>query len=245
MLDVHEPCSVKTASAPVSSVAMSPCRLLQCHHGARLCHCIFATWSTNSVFWWWQNVHQCSRVDFLFFCLSFEYHIFLTLDFPIAMLELSRAFSIPCPLHAAFASGIFIASGTGMNLWTKLEEVIEVKPLPAMRSSCIVSGEDSTRGLVDSSDSTVQPQIALGIFWDAISCFATTFVVPVCSILQNRSFQFSPFKNVVCFVILVIKINKVFSCQSSSIVEFCLFLSILSGFTNLGSYFWSYMVWFW
>ena len=41
----------------------------------------FCNWGSNSVFWWWQNVHQCSKVDFLFVSLSFEHNILLTLDF--------------------------------------------------------------------------------------------------------------------------------------------------------------------
>ena len=50
------------------------------------------------------------------------------------------------------------------------------------------------------------------------------------------------------FVILVIRINKVNSSQSSSIVFvllFCpfLFFSILSGFPSLGPYFWPYTIW--
>ena len=63
------------------------------------------------------------------------------------------------------------------------------------------------------------------------------------------SFQFSPRIFESFFVILVIRINEVISSQSSSIVELLLlvfpflFLSILSGFTNFGPYFWPYMIW--
>ena len=113
-----------------------------------------------------------------------------------------------------------------------------------MCSLCFVSREDSILCLVDSWDSTLQPQIVLGISWDAISCFATTFVVQVWAFLFarhgrcHRSFQFPPRILESFFVILVIRIKKFNSSQSSSIIEFwfffCPFLlfSILSGFTN-------------
>ena len=63
---------------------------------------------------------------------------------------------------------------------------------------------------------------------------------PFCKICLS---SFSPHIFESFFVILVIKINKVNSCQSSSIVVFCLFLSILSNFINSSSHFWSYMIW--
>ena len=124
-----------------------------------------------------------------------------------------------------------------------------------MRSSCLVSGEDSTRCLVDSRDSTIQPQILFDIFWDVNSSFAAIFVVLVRAFLWHGMVaamglsQYYPRIFESFFVILVIRINEVNSSQSSSIVEFWLlvspflFFSILNGFTNFGPYFWPYMIW--
>ena len=81
-------------------------------------------------------------------------------------------------------------------------------------------------------------------FWNllrAISCFATTFVMLVWTILLEgiagamglTNFLLAFFYKESFFVILIIRINKVNSCQSSSMVEFWLlvfpflFLSIL------------------
>ena len=65
----------------------------------------------------------------------------------------------------------------------------------------------------------------------------------------HKSFQFYPRIFESFFVILVIKINEANSSPSPSIVELWLFVfpflffSILSGFTNFGSYFWTYIIW--
>ncbi len=55
-----------------------------------------------------------------------------------------------------------------------------------MWSLSFVGREDSTLCLVDSWDSTMQPWIVFGIFRDAISCFASTFVVPVWTFLLQH-----------------------------------------------------------
>ena len=109
-----------------------------------------------------------------------------------------------------------------------------------MRSSWFVSREDSTRCLVDS--------------WDAISCFAATFVVPDRAFLLHGMAAAIGHSNFLLaflsfIVILVIGINEVKSLPSSSIAEFWLlvfpflFVSILCGFPNFRPYFWPYMIW--
>ena len=95
-------------------------------------------------------------------------------------------------------------------------------------------------------------------FWSLLGCFVrprTHFRDASLSFPLARhgychgSFQFSPRIFECFFVILVIRLNKVNSSQTSGIVEFCLlvcpflFFSILSGFNNFCAYFWSYMIW--
>ena len=140
------------------------------------------------------------------------------------MLELSRAFSIPCPLQL-FESGIFIAWGLGINLWTKLWWIIEVKTLPAMRSSCLceqIRFHPLPCGFVRFHCTTIFR------FGNRLGCSVLR-----CSHLRgaclsflfamhcrcHRSFQFSP-PIVSFFVILVLRINQVNSSQSSSFIEF-------------------------
>ena len=106
---------------------------------------------------------------------------------------------------------------------------------------------------MDSWDSTIQPQIVFGVFSDAVSDCAKTFVMPFWSFFFlkhdgcQRCFQFSSRILESFFEILVVQIDKVN--QSPSIVELrlhcCpfLFFSILSGFANVGPYFWPYMIW--
>ena len=154
---------------------------------------------------------------------------------------------------AAFASGIFIACGIGMNLCTKFLCVIEVNPCPAMRSSWILDCKDSAGCLVDSWDSTFQPYIVLNSFSLPLFCiFPDTWMLLVHLFAWHgwwhRSFQFSScvFEN--SWVFSVIWINEVNSSQFPSIVElpflFCPFLvfSMPSGFTNFRPYFWP-LIW--
>ena len=105
---------------------------------------------------------------------------------------------------------------------------------------------------VSREDSNIQSYIVLGIFWDAISRFAATFVVLARTFLWagmdaviSLSNQFSPqmFK---CF--LVIWFDKV----NYSVFEHCRVLasrssvrvfSILSDFTYFRPYFWPHVIW--
>ena len=143
-----------------------------------------------------------------------------------------------------------------MNLCAKLQCDIEVNPLPATWSSWCWSWEDSTRCLVDSWGSTLQTYTirCVGILLGCNFRLRHHFRDAILRSFSrhgwcHRSFQFSPrvFENV--FVFFVVRISKVNSPLSSSIVElwlfFCpfLFLSILSGFTNFRPCFWSHMIW--
>ena len=53
-LDADKPCKLRRLQ----------CRLLQCHHGTRLCHCIFAIGVLTPCFFEVTNVHQWSKGDF-------------------------------------------------------------------------------------------------------------------------------------------------------------------------------------
>ena len=119
------------------------------------------------------------------------------------MLGLSRAFSIPCPLQL-FAPGIFIAWGIGLNLWTQLQWVIE--------SSCFAGGEDSTRCLVDSWDSTLQPwnsflePFGMQLPPQPLSCCQLrAFLLHFMAATGLSTFLLAFFESF--FVILVIRIN--------------------------------------
>ena len=130
-----------------------------------------------------------------------------------------------------------------------------MKPLPAMRSSCLKEWRrfhSVPCGFMRFHSATTNR------LWNLFGC---NFLL--CSHLRgasmnhpfarhswcHRSFQLYPCMFESFFVILIIKIKEENSCQSSSIVEFwlldfqLLFLSILSGFTNFGPYFWPYMIW--
>ena len=83
---------------------------------------------------------------------------------------------------AAFAFGILIACGIGINLCTTWQCVIEVNPSAAMWSSWFLDCRNSARCLVDSRDSTVQPHIVLHSFSLPIFGFAFAFTMLGCGL---------------------------------------------------------------
>ena len=119
-----------SALAPESSFTMSPRS------------------TTLSLYFW---NHQCSKVDFPFLFICFQNNIFPALHFVQfprwQVFELLHSLST-----AAFATRIFIACDSGINLCTKLQWLTELNPFSAMWSSWILGRGDSRRFLVDSWD---------------------------------------------------------------------------------------------
>ena len=83
-------------------------RLLQCHHGARLFHCIFCDFGSDSAFLRWHMSISVAK------CASWISFVLLTLSSCHVGIVSSFFHSLST---AAFASGIFIAWGVGINLW--------------------------------------------------------------------------------------------------------------------------------
>ena len=228
-------------------------RLSQCHHGARLCLCMSVIRVLTPRFF--VVTYVISGLFFVSLC--FENNLLLALDFlHLPCWDWLELF--PFLVHCCscirdlrwlrhkniFVNQIVSNASSKWNLCMQCDlHVLQTYPLRALWSSWVLDCKDSTRRLVDSWDSTSQPWIVLGIFWDAISCFAATFVVLV------RAFLLHGMAAAISLVILVIRNHKVNFSQSSSIVEFWLlvfpflFFSTLSGFSNLGPYFWPYMIW--
>ena len=91
-----------------------------------------------------RDVHQCSKVDFLFVSLCFQNNLFFAVNF--VQLPCWNCFELlPFLATASFASGTFIAWGIGINLCTNLQWVNELYPLPAMWSSWSFGRDDSNR----------------------------------------------------------------------------------------------------
>ena len=164
-------------------------------------------------------VHQCGKVDFFFssLCASRK-NLFLALDF----------FQIPCRyclelfpflVHCGFCILNF------HRLWHRNKLVHQVVMCHRSKSfACNVvfmifglRREDSSRCCVDSRGSTLQPYTVLEHFSDAISGFAATFVMILGGLLHGLAGVIGIFENF--FVFFVIRIGKVNSSQSSSIVE--------------------------
>ena len=143
------------------------------------------------------------------------------------MLELYQAFSKPLST-AAFASGIFIACGIGINLCTKLWCNTEFCPLPAMCSSWIFFVTDSILCLVDSWASVIQLNLVFAPDALDFSVFETT--VSRIDAWGNAllhgiaaafwCLQLSPCIVNDAFVLFITRINRLNFSQFSGVFEF-------------------------
>ena len=96
---------------------------------------------------------------------------------------------------AAVASGIFIACGIGMNLFTKFLCHIEVNPLPAMWSSWFLTEKIPLVDLWIHEMSLYNHTLFWNSSPEAISDFATTFVMLVPRVFPIFSSRFFFFEN--------------------------------------------------
>ena len=132
------------------------------------------------------DVHQCSKVDFLF-CL------FVLPEQPLSSLltfSNCRAKIVSSFFHslstAAFASGIFIAWGIGINFVNQIVVSHQCFPLLAMWSSWSFGRDDSRHCLVDScaprymhalifrGEILVDSQLRASVSWGEL-CFFVPF----------------------------------------------------------------------
>ena len=114
---------------------------------------------SNSEFWRWQRSINDAKRTFLPHSLrrqSLHFCFWLSSAAMPVFSHFSQYFST-----AAFASGIFMAPGTGINLCTRLWWPNESTPFPAMWSSWYLWGAPSIRILIDSSASTIQAYFVL------------------------------------------------------------------------------------
>ena len=139
--------------------------------------------------------------------------------YPISTLATFRACLIHCP-RAAFASGIFIAWGIGMNLCN------ELNPFSAMWSSWLLGRVESERFLVDSWASTMHACFVLTVDSAvslAVSCrFFERFFVPI---LQNIAAFIGTSNFFLAFFdgllkLSIFRIDEMNTSQSPSIIEF-------------------------
>ena len=151
----------------------------------------------------------------LFFCLFVlpEYPPSYSWLSPIAMLRSSRAFSIIYPLRL-FASGIFSACGKRKSCEPNCNVTAKYILCLQCGLHVFLGWEDSTRCLVDSWDSTVQPYTDVGVFSDANLRLCHHLRGAIRSPFArhgwcHKSFQFSPcvFEN--SWVFSVTWINEV------------------------------------
>ena len=119
------------------------------------------------------------EVDFIFVSLCFQNNLPPALDFLQLPCWDCREF-FPFLVHCSFCIQNLHYLRHRNKFVKQIEWVIEVKPLPAMRSSCFVIPLVALW-----INDTFQPQIVWGIFWDASSSFAATFVVLVRAFLLH------------------------------------------------------------
>ena len=101
------------------------------------------------------DVHQWGEMNFCALRPCFIDHLWFVSDFCyVPRRNLFSNFSHSLST-AAFAAGIFIASGTGINLCTKLLCCSELSPLPAKWSSWWFGKSSPIRSLVDSLASKI------------------------------------------------------------------------------------------
>ena len=122
--DADEPCSVKTASAPESSLTTSPRR--------RNRPLYFRNLGSNSTFFEVTYVHQCSRMDFHFVSSCFQNKLLFALH--LVQMPCWPCFGLlPFLVHCCFRIPNFIARRT--RLVHKVVMTHRFSPLPAKRSS--------------------------------------------------------------------------------------------------------------
>ena len=87
------------------------------------------------------DVNQWDKMNFCVLRTCFTDNLFLTSG------STPESFPIFSISTAAFAAGIFIAWGIGINLWTKLQCCSELFPFPAIWSSWWVDNDSPIRSL--------------------------------------------------------------------------------------------------
>ena len=115
---------------------------------------------SNSEFLRWQMSIDDANVLFCLLSLLQRSPLFLFLTFVSCQAGIISSFSHSLSA-AAFASGVFINWGIGINLCTRLWRFNELIPFPAMWSSWSLCGVPSMRFLVDSSASTIHAYLCL------------------------------------------------------------------------------------
>ena len=120
------------------------------------------------------DVHQCSKVDFLFVSVCFQNNLLLAFDF-LQLPGWNRLKFLPLLLQCCFRTRNFHRLRHRKKLWTKLKWVIELYPLPAMWSSSSFGWDDSTRCLLDSCASTIHACFVFGILLDSQLCASVSW----------------------------------------------------------------------
>ena len=135
--------------------------LLQCHIGVQPYLLYFSYWGSSSEFSRWQRSHQWRKMNFSALIPCFFDQFFLIYDFRQVPRRYFLQFfpfflSLP-PLHLLFLD----AWDIGMNLWTRLQWVVEFIPFEVIRSWWGLCPAPSSLGLVLSSASTTQAYFVL------------------------------------------------------------------------------------
>ena len=196
------------------------------------------------IFRWQMSINEAKWTFFSSLCTSRITSFFCSSFYPKSKAGVASSFFYSLST-AAFASGIFIACGIGINLCTKLSCTIELYPLPAIWSSWCSGRDDYKSCLVDSWASTIQacfvfeilPELAVSApVSDELAWLLVPFLQGIGTSIGTSNFLLALYDGI--FIITIVRIDKVNSSQSPSIIEFgllvcpLLLFSFLSGFSN-------------